>query len=65
MGCCDCDDHDYCCRCVESDADRAQSIIEDVLDGSYSGDADIDVSLVGAHSRAANVVAVLKYEHIL
>ncbi|UCZ58670.1 hypothetical protein [Mycolicibacterium phocaicum] len=76
MSCCDNDDdghyHDYCCRCVESDADRAQQIIEDILDDSYSGEVKFEMPLTftlgdreGARQITDAIIAVLKHEDVI
>ena len=70
MACCDCDDHDYCCRCSDPDV-RAVSIVDDILDGSYDGEAldrgTVLPTLGSDESRAAAeaIVTVLKYENLI
>lgn len=74
MACCDCEDHDYCCRCSLSEAQRAQSIIADVLDGTYdkkyAGEIDdlpkfSSMTFGDSNHAAQAIVAVLKHEHIV
>ncbi|CPU29894.1 Uncharacterised protein [Mycobacteroides abscessus] len=43
MGCCSCDDHDYCYRCY-TEQERAYKVIEDILDGTYDGGARFPTS---------------------
>lgn len=69
MACCWHDNHDYCCECTNSSDERAHSIIEDILDGSYDGEVDItDFPRLGheqADQAAAAIIAVLKHEDVI
>ena len=73
MSCCYEDhEHDYCCRCIESDSKRAQQIIEEILDDSYDGDVDIEIPQTfergdreGARQITDAIIAVLKHEDVI
>ncbi len=76
MSCCDNDDdghwHDYCCRCCESESERAQRIIEDILDGTYGGEVEIEwppgqerLAFCDASQVAEAIIAVLKHEDVI
>lgn len=66
MGCCVCDDHDYCCRCYD---ERAVAVVTDVLDGSYSGEVDVpsgpSLSPDDAAQLGRAIVEVLTHEGII
>ncbi|MCV7255317.1 hypothetical protein H7J86_24440 [Mycobacterium hackensackense] len=71
MGCCDHEEHDYCCRCPNTFADKVIDIIVDVLTGEYTGDAlDRGTPLPNmapdAAAEAAKVlVAVFEHEDVI
>ncbi|MCV7208386.1 hypothetical protein H7J75_06915 [Mycolicibacterium canariasense] len=71
MGCCDHDEHDYCCRCPDTFDEKVISIIEDVLTGEYDGDAlDRGTPLPNMDDEAARaaalaLVAVFKHEDVI
>ncbi|MFD6197203.1 hypothetical protein ACFWE3_10915 [Mycobacteriaceae bacterium NPDC060252] len=68
MACCSCDDHDYCCRCYTFE-ERTERMVADVLDGTYSGEADTPdfLHMPGAYARTAAraILAVLKHENAI
>lgn len=68
MACCSCDEHDYCCRCY-AEQERAQRIIEDILDGTYDGEVEIPdfphMLSADAHHAARAIVSVLKHERVV
>lgn len=71
MGCCDHEEHDYCCRCPDTFEDKVVSIIEDVLMGTYDGDALKrgtplpSMDRESAEAAAKALVAVFNHEDVL
>lgn len=68
VGCCNDDDHDYCCRCAEGD-ERVEWIIRDVLTGEYDGEVDLPSRLLlqfeAASILTGAIIAVLNHEDVL